>query len=341
MSSTLTLESPLDMHIHLREGAMLEAVARYHAPFSGGVVMPNLADIIDTVDKALAYKEQIRALLPDFTPFMTIYLTEGLTPSELRRAKKSGIGIIKLYPKGATTNSEAGVGEVLSLRMLELLGAMEELGLILSIHCESGGASSEREVGFHPVLEYICANYKGLRVIMEHMSDARSIPLLARYENLYATITLHHMVLNIEDLLGGPLHPHYFCKPVLKRESDMIALRELAMSGHKKVSFGSDSAPHPLEKKLSASGAAGVFSAPYLLEALASLFASYDALDRLQGFVSSHAIANYNLKGCFTKKLVHLVHSPCKVIDLVSYKGIRVVPFNAGATLEYSRLADR
>ena len=196
---TLTLQNPLDMHLHLREGAMLDSVLPFTAQaFSAALVMPNLKTPITTTDLALAYKKQIlesatKSGYTDFMPFMSIFLTPSLDKNELQKAKLNGIRILKLYPKGATTGSENGVSEILDDKTLEVFALAQELGFILSIHGESNGFCMDREFEFLRVFKHIAANFPKLRVIIEHMSDRRSLEVIKSYENLYATLTLHHI----------------------------------------------------------------------------------------------------------------------------------------------------
>ncbi|WP_104753300.1 dihydroorotase [Helicobacter salomonis] len=292
----ITLSNPLDMHLHLREGAMLQKVLPFSArAFCAAVVMPNLSTPINTTARALEYAHQIQILSPDFTPLVALYLQESLSIAELERAKEHGFFLLKLYPQNATTNSAQGVGDILSPQMLKILRAAEELDFILCVHAEAPGFVLERERLFHPILDTLCVQFPNLSIILEHMSDAASITLLQRHANLYATLTLHHIALNLDALLGEHLNPHLFCKPVLKTPQDQETLLQLALSAHPKVCFGSDSAPHSLEHKHACACAAGVFSAPILLEALATLFERHYALKNLQAFVSDNAKRIYAL----------------------------------------------
>lgn len=311
MPQTLQLTNPMDMHLHLREGEMLESVLPFSAnPFSAALVMPNLKTPITTTALALAYKEQILKIAQklgckEFMPLMSLYLTPQLTKEELIEAKKQGIFILKLYPKGATTGSESGVKDVLCEKTLQVFAIAEELGFILSVHGESNGFCMEREYEFLPVFAYIAQHFPRLRIIIEHMSDRRSLEMIEKYKNLYATLTLHHITLSLDDVCGGMLNPHLFCKPMLKTRKDQQALLQAALKAHPKISFGSDSAPHLISAKLGSKGAAGIFSTPVLLPALTQLFESHNALDYLQAFVSDRAIEIYQLQG-FTQKLITL-----------------------------------
>ncbi|MCX2716249.1 dihydroorotase [Helicobacter sp. MIT 21-1697] len=305
MPQTLQLTNPMDMHLHLREGELLESVLPFTTQaFSAAVVMPNLKTPITTTTQALAYKKQILSLCSSpFEPLMSIFLTPELDKQELILAKEAGIKILKLYPKGATTGSEGGVKDILCEKTLQVFAIAEELGFILSIHGESNGFCMEREYEFLPVFAYIAQHFPHLRIIIEHMSDRRSLEMIEKYENLYATLTLHHITMNLDDVCGGMLNPHHFCKPMLKTRKDQQALLQAALKAHPKVSFGSDSAPHLASAKLSSKGAAGIFSAPILLPALTEVFESHNTLDSLQAFVSDRAITNYGLEHFPTKSI--------------------------------------
>ncbi|WP_394966435.1 dihydroorotase [uncultured Helicobacter sp.] len=294
----ITLSNPLDMHLHLRQGAMLESVLPFSArDFALGVVMPNLNPPIMTTALALQYRDEIVRLSKglDFVPFMTLYLHENLDKGELTHAYAQGIRILKLYPRGATTGSENGVREVVSERILEILHIAQDLGFMLSIHGESNGYCMDREFEFLEVYEFLARTFPRLKIIIEHMSDRRSLESLERYENLYATITLHHILLSLDDVLGNLMHPDLFCKPMIKTPKDRDSLLACALSAHPKVSFGSDSAPHLQSKKYSASAPGGIFSAPIALSMLASVFAYHNKLENLQAFVSDNAYKNYEL----------------------------------------------
>lgn len=300
----ITLDSPLDMHIHLREGAILEAVLPHSARnFSAALVMPNLKNPIDSTKKALDYKNAIldSSKNTSFLPIMSLYLTQNLTREELKKAHKSNIKILKLYPKGATTGSENGISEILDNKTLEIFEIAQDLGFILSIHGESNGFCLEREAEFGIIFSEIARNFPRLKIIMEHLSDKRSIALLEAHSNLFATLTLHHIALDLDCVLGGALNPHYFCKPMLKTPKDREALLNLALNAHEKVSFGSDSAPHLESAKMR--GAAGIFSAPVLLPKLCEIFEAHKKLENLQKFISDNARKIYDLSQIPPKKI--------------------------------------
>lgn len=329
----ITLKSPLDMHLHLRDGEVLKSVAKYTAKsFSGALVMPNLNPPILNVDSALAYKQRILEAMGEekFNPMMSLYLTESLDRNELLKAKDNGICFLKLYPKGATTGSENGVSEILNPKILEILEIAQELDLILSIHGESNGFVLEREAEFHQVFIELAETFPRLKIIFEHLSDRRSIAVVEKYPNLYATLTLHHISMSLDDVIGGALNPHAFCKPILKTPKDRDALREVALNAHSKFSFGSDSAPHLQGSKENAKGAAGIFSAPILLPTLAMIFEAHNKMDNLERFVSLNAQRIYGIHA--SDKQVILVKKPMAIPHEIH----GIVPLNAGGSLTWS-----
>lgn len=331
-----TLQNPLDMHLHLREGIILENILRYSAsPFIGGVVMPNLSIPVTTPELALSYRSQIASLCDDFEVISTLYITPKLNKQTLQDAKELGIKILKLYPKGATTNSQNGLDSILDQATLEIFSLAQDMGFILSIHAESAGFSMDREFEFLEVIEEIASNYPRLKIIIEHLSDRRSIDIIEKYPNVYATLTLHHITLTLDDLLGGGLNPHLFCKPILKTPKDRDALLSLALQAHPKVSFGSDSAPHLLSRKLASPASAGIFSSPCLLEQLVELFETHNALDKLQAFVSDNAIKNYELTPKINKT-VNFIKQEQNIPAYIPVGKDGVVPLNADCSLQWS-----
>ncbi|RDU69812.1 dihydroorotase [Helicobacter brantae] len=332
----ITLKNPLDMHLHLREGDTLACVFPFSfTSFAGGVVMPNLSTPITSTALAMDYQEKLYALSKEFEAKVALYITPNLNKQELLQAKEKGVKILKLYPKGSTTNSQNGVSEILDKSTLEIFSIAQELGFILSIHAESGGYSLDREFEFLEIIKEIAINFPTLKIIIEHLSDRRSIEVLERYSNVFATLTLHHITLCLDDLLGGGLNPHLFCKPILKSPKDRDALLSLALESHPKVCFGSDSAPHLLSKKLTSPASAGIFSAPFLLEQLCTLFESHNKLENLQSFISDNAIKNYELN-LQSNKIITLHTSPCTIPSSIPMGKECIVPLNAGKTLPWS-----
>lgn len=290
----LTLTSPLDMHLHLREGPMLETVAPLSAAmFAGAVIMPNLVPPVDSLERLAWYRTEIvRATRGyHFTPLMTLFFRR-YTLDELVAARPHIIGI-KLYPAGVTTNSAGGVANLADAD--ETLAHMQQLGIPLLVHGETHGFVLDRETEFLPIYDRIARQFPRLTIVMEHITTAAAAEFLDQYPNVFATVTLHHLQITLDDLAGGMLAPHLFCKPIAKRPSDRDALLALALSAHPKLMFGSDSAPHPLSAKECAGCAAGVFSAPVALPLLAALFEQHGALANLQAFVSDNARRIYHL----------------------------------------------
>lgn len=332
----ITLKNPLDMHLHLREGDTLASVFPFSFnSFVGGVVMPNLSTPITSTSLALEYQNKLERLHKGFEAKVALYITPNLNKKELLNAKENGIKILKLYPKGSTTNSQNGVSGILDKSTLEIFSIAQELGFILSIHAESGGYSLDREFEFLEIIKEIATSFPTLKIIIEHLSDRRSIEVLERFSNVFATLTLHHITLCLDDLLGGGLNPHLFCKPILKSPKDRDALISLALESHPKVCFGSDSAPHLLSKKLSSPASAGIFSAPFLLEQLCTLFESHNKLENLQSFVSDNAIRNYGLN-LSNNKTITLTTTPCKISESIPVGADYIIPLNAGKTLPWS-----
>ena len=286
----LTLHSPLDMHVHLRQGDMLSLVAPHTArSFAAAVVMPNLTPPVTTTAQVLEYRQAImQAAGQAFTPLMTLFFRE-YSRAELEEARPHVIGV-KLYPAGMTTNSEAGLADM--DRAATTLAIMEDLGLPLLVHGEGCGFVMDREAEFLPVVERWARAFPKLRIVLEHVTTAAGVALLDRCDNVFATVTLHHLLITLDDVIGGLMRPHLFCKPVAKRPEDRSALRGAALN-HPKAFFGSDTAPHPVTAKEAPGCAAGIFSAPVALPALAALFEELDALDRLQAFVSDRACTAY------------------------------------------------
>ncbi len=328
----LALNSPLDMHLHLRDEAMLNIVAPLSAKsFAAAIIMPNLVPPITTIAALKAYKERIMIATKGekFTPLMTLFFQDSYDYDFLKEAKEY-ISAIKLYPAGITTNSEGGVSGIDSESLKMTLDAMSELKIPLLIHGETNGFVMDREKEFVPVYEELAKNFPNLTIVMEHITTKDSVEALDRHKNLYATITLHHLLITLDDVAGGMLEPHLFCKPIAKRPEDREALLKVALEAHPKVMFGSDSAPHPQHAKESCGCAAGVFTAPIALPVLAELFAHHDKLDNLQAFVSDNAQRIYDFRP--EKKEVILEDAPSTVPAIYD----TVVPMYAGKEIGWS-----
>jgi len=301
MTLRLTLTRPDDWHLHLRDGAMLAAVAPHSAGFGRTLVMPNLVPPVVTTSDARAYRDRIRAALPEgaMQPQMTLYLTEGSDPADIRAGAAEGlIRAVKLYPAGATTNSDSGVRDFDRVR--PALEAMAEVGLPLCVHGEVTDPEVDifdREAVFlDRVLEPIRRATPGLRVVLEHVTTAEGLAYVRQGgEGIAGTITAHHLVINRNHLFAGGVRPHYYCLPVAKREAHRRALVAAATSGEACFFLGTDSAPHPDSGKLAACGCAGCFTAPVTMPVLAHVFDAEGVLDRLEAFASLNGAAFYGL----------------------------------------------
>ena len=327
MPTEIFLQSPLDMHIHFREGAMLDLVAPLSAEtFAGGVIMPNLVPPVADLERLEWYTGEVRRAVGDhvFTPYMALFF-RNYSEADLAAVREHIIGI-KLYPEGVTTNSEGGVKSVSDAE--QTMAMMQDMDIPLLVHGEVPESFvMDRESDFLPTYDELAQKFPRLKIIMEHITTAAAVKLLDRYENVHATVTLQHLLITLDDVAGGLLNPHLFCKPIAKRPEDRDALLHAALTAHPKLMFGSDSAPHPLEKKECCGCAAGVFTAPVALAMLAELFDAHDALDKLQAFVSGNAQSIYGLTP--PAKTVHLVKEPCTV----PAKYGDVVPIRSGGEI--------
>jgi dihydroorotase len=301
--TTLTIRRPDDLHLHLRDGAMLEAVLPESARhFARAIIMPNLVPPVVTLADATAYRARILAALPEgsaFEPLMTLYLTEGTDPGDVAAAHASGVvKAVKLYPAGATTNSHGGVRDFNRVR--RVLERMAEIGLPLCVHGEVTTPEVDifdREAVFiDTVLDPLRRATPALRVVMEHITTREGVAYArAGGPDLAATITTHHLVINRNHILAGGIRPHYYCLPVAKRETHRLALREAATSGDSRFFLGTDSAPHPDPLKEHPCGCAGCFTATNTMSVLAQVFEDECALDRLEAFTSLNGAVFYGL----------------------------------------------
>ena len=329
----MQLTAPLDMHLHLRDGEMLKNIAHASADtFSGAIIMPNLVPPVSTKEEVLAYKQRILTAIGNekFTPYMTLFFKPTYDKAFLASIKDE-ITAIKLYPAGITTNSEGGVSGFDVEELRPALSAMAELNIPLCVHGETNGFVMDREAEFVSIYEKLASAFPKLKIIMEHITTKESVEALDKFENLYATITVHHLLITLDDVAGGMLKPHLFCKPIAKRPEDREALLKVALAAHPKVMFGSDSAPHPKHAKEACGCAAGVFTSPIALQILAELFENENApLENLQAFISANA---QNIYGVIPlNKTVTLEKKPFKVPS--DYNG--VVPMYADETIAYS-----
>lgn len=329
----MQLNAPLDMHLHLRDEEMLTNIAKTSAKtFSGAIIMPNLVPPVTTKEAVIAYKERIIEAIGEeqFTPYMTLFFQPSYDRKFLESVREH-ITAIKLYPAGITTNSEGGVSGFDVDELRPTLEAMSDLEIPLCVHGETNGFVMDREAEFVSIYERLATAFPKLKIIMEHITTKESVSALDRFENLYATITIHHLLITLDDVAGGMLRPHLFCKPIAKRPEDRTALLKVALEAHPKVMFGSDSAPHPKHAKEACGCAAGVFTAPIALQLLAELFESQNApLENLQAFVSGNAQRIYGVKPI--KKVVTLEKKPFTIPS--DYNG--VVPMHADDDISYS-----
>ncbi|PVA11702.1 dihydroorotase [Pelagivirga sediminicola] len=299
----ITLRTPDDWHLHLRDGAMLRAVLPQSAAhFGRAIIMPNLVPPVVTGADAAAYRSRIIDALPEgaaFTPLMTLYLTEDTDPEDVAAAHASGlIAAVKLYPAGATTNSASGVADF--ARVQGVLERMADIGLPLCVHGEVTDPAVDifdREAVFiDRVLDPLRKRVPGLKVVMEHITTSQGVDYVRSCDTgLGATITTHHLVINRNHILAGGIRPHYYCLPVAKREEHRLALRAAATSGDARFFLGTDSAPHTDPAKLQPCGCAGCFTAPNTLPILAHVFEEEGALARLEAFTSLNGPAFYGL----------------------------------------------
>ena len=338
----LTITRPDDWHLHLRDGAALSAVLPHSArQFARAIIMPNLRPPVTTVAAAAAYRQRILAALPagvDFTPLMTLYLTDNTPVDEIRRAAESGfVKAVKLYPAGATTNSDAGVTDL--VKCDAALGEMEKLGMPLLMHGEVTDPAIDlfdrEQVFIDTVLQPLLARRPGLRVVFEHITTQQAAQFVAATgPNVAATITAHHLLYNRNAIFAGGLRPHYYCLPVLKRETHRQALVAAATSGSDKFFLGTDSAPHARGAKEASCGCAGCYTAHAALELYAEAFAAAGAIERLEAFASFNGADFYRLPRN-SGKVTLAAQEWIAPQDLPYADGATLVPLRAGETLRW------
>ncbi|OSI12907.1 dihydroorotase [Neisseria canis] len=338
---TLTIIQPDDFHLHVRDGAALKSVVPYTARQMGrALIMPNLKPPVTTVAQALAYKQQILDAVPEglpFEPLMSLYLTDNTTPETVREAKAAGIVAFKLYPAGATTNSDSGVTDL--FKLIPVLEAMAEEGILFLVHGEVTDPDIDifdREAVFiERVMKPVLAKVPGLKVVFEHITTADAAKLVCEAgDNVAATVTPQHLLLNRNDLLVGGVRPHHYCLPVLKRETHRAAL-VAAVTGDQSHKFflGTDSAPHPKHAKENACGCAGMFSAINAIEFYAEVFEKAGALDKLEAFASKNGARFYGLSE--NPRTITLVKQPGRVPESVPFGDGELVPMRAGGEVEW------
>ncbi|AOJ61628.1 dihydroorotase [Burkholderia ubonensis] len=340
--ATLTLARPDDWHLHVRDGEMLAAVLPHTArQFGRAIIMPNLKPPVTTTAQAHAYRERILAAVPagvTFEPLMTLYLTDNTPPDEIRRARESGfVHGVKLYPAGATTNSDHGVTDL--AKCAKTLEAMQEAGMPLLVHGEVTDASIDlfdrEKVFIDRVMTPLRRDFPGLKIVFEHITtkdaadyvrDADAAPGL-----IGATITAHHLLYNRNAIFVGGIRPHYYCLPVLKRETHRVALVEAATSGNPRFFLGTDSAPHARNAKEAACGCAGCYTALHALELYAEAFDNAGALDKLEGFASFYGADFYGLPRA--AETVTLRREPWELPLEILAGDTPVVPLRAGESI--------
>lgn len=337
----LTITRPDDWHLHVRDGAALAAVLPDTCRQMGrAIIMPNLKPPVTTVEMAAAYRERILAARPagsTFEPLMTLYLTEATTADEVRKAKASGfVHGIKLYPAGATTNSDAGVRDVNNAMVA--LEAMAEVGMPLLVHGEVTDPAVDvfdREAVFiDTVFEPLLKRLPGLRVVFEHITTRQAAEYVASAgDNIAATITAHHLLMNRNALFTGGIRPHHYCLPVLKRESHREALLAAATSGSKKFFLGTDSAPHARHTKENACGCAGMYTANAAIELYAEAFDAAGELDKLEAFASFNGPDFYQLPR--NTDTLSLVREPWQVPASLTYGNDELIPLRAGEYVQW------
>ena len=339
----LTLTRPDDWHVHLRDGPAMAAVLPYTArQFGRAIVMPNLRPPVTTTALALAYRNRILSALPAglrFTPLMTLYLTDNTPPDEIHRAKDAGVVALKLYPAGATTNSDAGVSDI--RKTYATLEAMQRAGLLLLVHGEVTDPEVDlfdREAVFiDKVMQPLRCDFPELRVVFEHITTKEAAQYVAQCDaHTGATITAHHLLYNRNALFTGGLRPHYYCLPVLKRELHRRALLAAASSGSTQFFLGTDSAPHAAALKEQSVCGAGCFTAPAALELYAEAFEAAGALDKLEAFASFNGPDFYGLPR--NTDTVTLHRQAFTLPDTLPFGDAEIKPLRAGETLNWKLL---
>jgi dihydroorotase len=343
-SNSLTITRPDDWHLHLRDGAAMASVLPHSArQFGRAIVMPNLKPPVTTTAMAAAYRDRILAALPQgmkFEPLMTLYLTDNTDPDEIRRAKDSGfVHAVKLYPAGATTNSDAGVTDL--TRCYKTLEVMQEVGMPFLVHGEVTDQDIDlfdREAVFiDRVMRPLRRDMPALNVVFEHITTKEAAQYVAEAEGpIAATITAHHLLYNRNEIFKGGIRPHYYCLPVLKREEHRQALVKAAISGSARFFLGTDSAPHAIGAKEASCGCAGCYTALHALEMYAEAFERAGALDKLEAFASFHGPAFYRLPR--NTDTVTLARESWTLPATVPMADAQLAPLNAGEQINWKML---
>lgn len=341
MTRQLTLTTPDDWHLHLRDGAaMADVVGHTAAVFRRAIIMPNLKPPVTDTGQAAAYRQRILDALPrgsEFEPLMTLYLTDNTSPADIREAADSGfVKAVKLYPAGATTNSDSGVTRLEAIE--PALEALAQTGMPLLVHGEVTRPEIDifdrEKVFIEEVLKPVCRQFPSLKVVLEHITTREAVEFVSEADqHVAATITAHHLLHNRNDMLVGGIRPHLYCLPVLKRNIHQQALLEAATSGNPKFFLGTDSAPHGAGDKESDCGCAGCYTAHAALPLYAQIFERADALDRLEAFASHHGPDFYGLPR--NRGSITLQRTPWTVPRHYPFGESRVVPLQAGLSLDW------
>ena len=338
----LKIRKPDDMHLHLRDGSMLSLVVPHTArQFSRAIVMPNLRNPVVSTDLALAYRERIVGAVPEgcrFEPLMTLYLTDNTTPEEIDRAVASNaIKAVKYYPAGATTNSDSGVTDI--RKCYAVFEALVSHGMPLLVHGEVTSAEIDifdrEKVFIDLILKPLLEKFPELKIVLEHITTKQAVSFVnLAGENVAATITPHHLILNRNDLFKGGIRPHHYCLPIVKREEHRLALLEAATSGSNKFFLGTDSAPHEQMTKESSCGCAGIYSAFSAMQLYAEVFDSVGKLSMLEDFSSVHGANFYGLP--VNSEMLVLARKEESIPDTLGYENGCLVPFRAGETVKWT-----
>lgn len=344
MTKQMTITRPDDWHLHLRDDEALKAVVADTAKkFGRAIVMPNLRPPVTTTALAIAYRERVMQALPSdtsFEPLMTLYLTDNTSAEEIKNAKASNmIHGVKLYPAGATTNSDSGVTSI--DQCAEALAAMQEVGLPLLVHAEVTDADVDvfdrEKVFIDRHMKPLISKYPDLKVVFEHITTKDAVAfVLSAGDQVAATITVHHLLMNRNDIFKGGIRPHHYCLPILKREEHRQSLVKAATSGNPKFFLGTDSAPHAKNAKETACGCAGMYTAHAAIELYAEVFEAADALDKLEGFASFYGADFYVLPR--NAEQITLVKESWQVPESYPYDGDVLVPLRAGQAVAWKVL---
>ena len=343
-TNQINITRPDDWHLHVREGEALKSVVPDTArQFGRAIIMPNLANPVTSVVQARAYREEILAALSKketntgFEPLMTLYLTDKTTPETIQEAKESGIiHALKLYPAGATTNSDKGVTDIKNI--YPALEAMQDTGLLLLVHGEVTDPAIDvfdrENVFIETILKPLVTKFPKLKVVLEHITTNDAVEFVSSApENIAATITAHHLLLNRNDIFKGGIRPHHYCLPILKRETHRQALVKAATSGNPKFFLGTDSAPHTQSAKESACGCAGMYTAYHALELYTEVFDKANALDKLEGFASFYGADFYGLARHTDK--ITLTRESWQVPKSLNMGEENLIPLRAGEYCEW------